>query len=95
MDWLNTIPGPVWGFFGVAITGAAMVLRDWLTGRNRNKIDAGQLALEIAEDLRARVEKLETERNAYRSHANILHEWGGWVETPERPRPMWPDHLPR
>ena len=103
---LAAIPAPAWGaiaLFGAAVVGAVgTVFGTWLSNRNKAKVDAGQLALEYAQGLRgdldhlkARVEALEGERNAYRSHAHTLHEWGGHVETTERPRPLWPDNLAR
>ena len=103
---IESIPAPAWtaiGLLGAAlIAGVGAFFGNWISNRSKAKVDAGQLALEYATGLRqdldhlkARVEILESERNAYRSHAHTLHEWGGHVETTERPRPLWPDNLAR
>ena len=105
-DAVIGLPVAAWGALGVigaAVCAAAgTAFGTWLTNRRNAKVDAGQLALEYATGLRddvkkleARVSMLENERDAYRSHAHVLHEWGGYVETPERPRPVWPINLPR
>jgi hypothetical protein len=102
----ETIPTPVWAAVGVVVaaifTAGGALIGTWLTNRRNAKVDAGQLALAYATGLRddvkvleARVTTLENQRDAYRSHAHVLHEWGGYVETPERPRPIWPINLPR
>ena len=103
---LALIPAAAWGAIG--ILGAALIgtvgafIGNWFSNRNKEKVDAGQLALEYAtalrldvDQLKNRVATLEQERNAYRSHAHTLHEWGGYVETADRPRPMWPVDLAR
>jgi hypothetical protein len=104
-DFWQAVPAPVWGTIGVlgaAFIGAMGALFGaWITNRRNARVDAGQLALAYAEglrkdldDLRDEVRDLKSISNAYRSHAHILHEWGGHVETPERPRPLWPQTLP-
>lgn len=103
---LVAIPPAAWTAVGVVL--AALVaavgafIGSWVTNRRNAKVDAGQLALEYAkglrddvDDLKTQVAALKAESNAYRSHAHVLHEWGGYVETPERPRPVWPQMLPR
>lgn len=104
-EFWASIPAPAWAAIGVI--GAALIgflgaaVGTWLTNRRAAKVDAGQLALQYAQGLRTdldalriEVRELKTISNAYRSHAHILHEWGGHVETPERPRPLWPQTLP-
>jgi hypothetical protein len=102
----ESVPPAVWGTLGILgaalLTAAGAVFGTWLTNRRNAKVDAGQLALTYAQGLRDDVKKLEdrvttleNERNAYRSHAHVLHEWGGYVETSDRPRPIWPVNLPR
>jgi hypothetical protein len=102
----ESVPAAVWGAAGIAVaaafTAAGAIFGSWLTNKRSARVDAGQLALEYATGLRddiqkleGRVSTLENERNAYRSHAHVLHEWGGYVETPDRPRPIWPVNLPR
>lgn len=105
-DFWITIPGPAWGAVGVL--GAAIVgvigafVGSWMSNRRASKLDAGTLALEYAkglredlEEVKGRVTVLEDERDAYRSHAHVLHEWGYTAQTPENPRPIWPATLPR
>lgn len=106
VEFISSVPGPVWAMLGTL--GAALFLAGgtflgvWLSNRRSAKVDAGQLALEYAAALRVdldllkvQVGTLQAESNAYRSHAHVLHEWGGYVETPEKPRPLWPLSLPR
>ena len=103
--WI-TVPGPAWGAIGVLgaalVAAVASILTGWAKDRNKAKVDAGQLALEYAtqlrtdvDDLKQQVAELMAERNAYRTHAHVLHEWGGFIQTPENPRPVWPATLPR
>jgi hypothetical protein len=103
--WI-TIPGPAWGAIGLLGAGLIAALTSmitaWSKDRNKAKVDAGQLALEYAtqlrrdvDDLKASVAELMAERNAYRTHAHVLHEWGGFIQTSENPRPAWPPTLPR
>ena len=101
MDWLADVPAAAWAAFGVIGGALIAMFGNWLKDRRAAKVDAGQLALEYATSLRedikkleSRVDRLENEKDAYRSHAHVLHEWGGHVETVERPRPIWPQTLP-
>jgi hypothetical protein len=105
-DAVVGVPVAAWGAIGLVgasvCTAGGALFGTWLTNRRNARVDAGTLALEYATGLRADVERLEgrvttleNEKNAYRSHANVLHEWGGFVETPERPRPAWPASLLR
>jgi hypothetical protein len=101
MEWLSQIPAGAWGAIGLAAGAVIALFGGWLKDRRVAKVDAGQLALEYATGLRddikkleTRVDRLENEKDAYRSHAHVLHEWGGHVETAERPRPIWPQTLP-
>ncbi|MEV5068939.1 hypothetical protein MRBLMI12_000496 [Microbacterium sp. LMI12-1-1.1] len=96
---LASVPAEAWGPLA-AIIAAVLALVGVLVGhvigaRGKARADAGQLALQLATTLDARVLVLERERNGYRNHAHVLHEWGGDVQTPENPRPAWPADLPR
>lgn len=96
------MPPEAWGPLGLLAGVLVTAGFAWWRDRNKPKVDAGALALDLAGSLRedvsrlsARVELLERDRNAYRSWSHVLWSHIHDERVPRVPAPNWPEDLAR
>lgn len=100
------MPDALWTALGVvgaaALAALAAIIGHLVGSRNKAKVDAGQLALQLATTqgeeigrLSGRVTSLEIDRNAYRSWSHVLWDHIHDENVPRTPAPIWPTTLAR